>query len=141
MNSQMKIKINLNHIHHPTSTIIIHPSLQLSNNPSQLSSIIVILSPASVATMMSQCRSFSVTDTTTNCPGLIVVMSTLSLGSYTSDTYLRLYDPSTGDQLTYNDDCNDRLCSKIQYTFTTSFRAYIATVQSSTCVSPLSYVP
>ncbi len=98
------------HVDHYNFTII-HLSLQLSNNPSQLPSIIVILSPASVAptTMMSLCRSFSVTDTNANCPGLTVVMSTFPLEATpvipTWDCMIRL--------LAINWHCNDRLCSKI----------------------------
>jgi hypothetical protein len=89
----------------------------------------------SIAPGISLCPSFSVTDTNTAtinyatcsftaCPGDTMVMSTFSPGSCSGDTYLRLYDPSTGNQLTENDDFNDSLCSQITYTFTFSCRSY-----------------
>ena len=51
-------------------------------------------------------------------------MTTLAPGSCNGDTYLRLYDPSTGEQLVFNDDFNGGLCSQITYTFTASCRTY-----------------
>ena len=58
-------------------------------------------------------------------------MTTCSPGSSIGDTYLRLYDPSTGAQLAYNDDYNSgdddyfsEACSLITYTFTASCRTY-----------------
>jgi len=51
-------------------------------------------------------------------------MTTLAPGSCTGDTYLRLYDPSTGLELAANDDYNGSLCSQITYTFTASCRTY-----------------
>ena len=61
------------------------------------------------------------------CPGDTVLMTTCSPGSYNGDTYLRLYDPSTGEQLAYNDDYDsygEYQCSQIIYTFTASCRTY-----------------
>ena len=123
------------------------------SKPSQLPS--VIRSPASVAptTMMSLCPSFSVTNTNsatinyatcsfTACPGDTVVMSTFSPGSCNGDTYLRLFDPSTGDQLTENDDYDGSLCSQITYSFTSSCRAYTVAqgcYQSLTCGGQVTY--
>jgi lysyl endopeptidase len=57
------------------------------------------------------------------CPGNTVTMTTLSPGSCNRDTYLRLYDPSTGEQLAFNDDFGG-LCSQMTYTFTASCRTY-----------------
>jgi hypothetical protein len=54
------------------------------------------------------------------CPGDTVTMTTFSPGSCSGDTYLRLYDPSSGSQLAYNDDTSSRLCSQIIYTFASS---------------------
>jgi len=60
----------------------------------------------------------------TACPGDTVLMTTSAPGSCSGDNYLRLYDPSTGEQLTYNDDYNG-VCSQITYTFyTSSCRTY-----------------
>jgi hypothetical protein len=59
----------------------------------------------------------------TACPGDTVLMTTSAPGSCSGDTYLRLYDPSTGEQLTYNDDYYN-LCSQLTYTFTASCRTY-----------------
>jgi len=50
-------------------------------------------------------------------------MTTSAPGSCSGDNYLRLYDPSTGEQLTYNDDFYG-VCSQITYTFTASCRTY-----------------
>jgi hypothetical protein len=58
------------------------------------------------------------------CPGNTVTMTTFAPGSCTGDTYLRLYDPSTGLELAANDDYNGSLCSQITYTFTASCRTY-----------------
>ena len=59
----------------------------------------------------------------TACPGDTITMTTSAPGSCSGDNYLRLYDPSTGEQLTYNDDY-DGVCSQITYTFTASCRTY-----------------
>jgi hypothetical protein len=114
--------------------------------------------PTAVPTMSSttsgtSCSSFSVTNTNsgtinyatcsfTACPGDTVVMSTFSPGSCTGDTYLRLFDPSTGNQLAENDDFNGSLCSQITYTFTASCRAYTlreGCYQSLTCGGQVVY--
>jgi len=103
--------------------------------------------------MKSLCPSFSVTDTNsasinyatcsfTACPGDTVVMSTFSPGSCNGDTYLRLFDPSTGNQLTENDDFNDSPCSQITYTFTSSCRTYTlreGCYKSLTCGGQVTY--
>jgi hypothetical protein len=71
-----------------------------------------------------------------------VVMSTFSPGSCNGDTYLRLFDPSTGNQLAENDDFNDSPCSQITYTFTSSCRAYALRQgcwSSSTCGGQVTY--
>jgi hypothetical protein len=91
--------------------------------------------PSVIPTTVMLCPSFSVDKTkrgTRNyascffaaCPGDTVVMSTFSPGSCTGDTYLRLFDPSTGNQLAENDDYGSSLCSQITYTFTSSCRTY-----------------
>jgi len=99
------------------------------------------------------CPSFSITDTNTDtinydtcsfsaCPGDTVVMSTFSPGSCTGDTYLRLFDPSTGNQLAENDDYDDSLCSEITYTFTESCRVYTLREEcypSTTCGGQVMY--
>jgi len=59
----------------------------------------------------------------TECPGDTITMTTSAPGSCSGDNYLRLYDPSTDEQLTYNDDY-DGVCSQITYTFTASCRTY-----------------
>jgi hypothetical protein len=51
-------------------------------------------------------------------------MTTLLPGSCSGDTYLRLYDPSTGEQLAENDQYDGSNCSQITYTFTASCRTY-----------------
>jgi hypothetical protein len=51
-------------------------------------------------------------------------MTTLSPGSCSGDTYLRLYDRSTGYQLAYNDQYGGTDCSQITYTFYSSCRTY-----------------
>ena len=113
-----------------------------SQVPTTVPSTTVSIAPGS-----SFCPSFSVTNTSsgtinyatchiTACPGDTVVMSTLSPGSCTGDTYLRLYDPSTDNQLAENDDYNGTLCSQLTYTFTASCRAYTlreGCYQSLTC--------
>ena len=58
------------------------------------------------------------------CPGDTVLMTTFSPGSCYGDTYLRLYDPSTGYQLAENDQYGGTDCSQITYTFTASCRTY-----------------
>ena len=103
--------------------------------------------------MLSLCPSFSVTYTNsatinyatcsfTACPGDTVVMSTFNPGSCTGDTYLRLFDPSTGNQLAENDDYDDSLCSQITYAFTPSCRTYAlrqGCYSSSTCGGQVTY--
>jgi hypothetical protein len=59
----------------------------------------------------------------TACPGDTITMTTSAPGSCSGDNYLRLYDPSTGEQLAYNDDYYG-LCSQLTYTFTASCRTY-----------------
>ena len=102
---------------------------------------------------MSLCPSFSVTNTNfatinyatcsfTACPGDIVVMSTLSPGSCNGDTFLRLYDPTSGNQLTFNDDYDGSFCSQITYTLTLSCRACAlrqGCYSSSTCGGQITY--
>ena len=89
----------------------------------------------STSIVASYCSSYSASNTNnctinysicfiTACPGDTVVMTTFAPGSCTGDTYLRLYDPSTGNQLTENDDYNKSLCSQITHTFTASCRTY-----------------
>ena len=58
------------------------------------------------------------------CPGNTVTMTTLAPGSCIRNKYLRLYDPSTGSELAFNDDTPGGLCSQIVYTFTASCRTY-----------------
>ena len=58
------------------------------------------------------------------CPGDTVLMTTFSPGSCYGDTYLRLYDPSTGEQLSENDQYDGSNCSQITYSFTASCRTY-----------------
>ena len=83
----------------------------------------------------SFCPAFSLSDTNSStsnyavcsfmaCPGDTVLMTTLSPGSCSGDTYLRLYDGPS--QLTYSDDYNGKPCSQIIYTFASSgaCRAY-----------------
>ena len=129
------------------------PSLQQTKNPSKLQSVIPSTASVAPTTMMPLCPSFFVTNTNTAtinydtcsfiaCPGDIVVMTTFSPGSCSGDTFLRLYDPSTGNQLAENDDFNGSLCSQITYTFTSSCRAYTlkeGCYQSSSCEGQVSY--
>jgi len=98
----------------------------------------VIAAPTAMPTFPSNgyyCPSFETSNTNsatsnyavcpiTACPGDTVLMTTSAPGSCSGDIYLRLYDPSTGEQLTYNDDYNG-VCSQITYTFyTSSCRTY-----------------
>jgi hypothetical protein len=100
-----------------------------------LPSVIPSIHPSMTPITASYCTSYSASNTNdgtinysicpiTACSGDTVVMTTFSPGSCSGDTYLRLYDPSTGNQLTENDDFNDSLCSQITYTFTASCRTY-----------------
>jgi hypothetical protein len=100
-----------------------------------LPSVIPSIHPSMTPITASYCTSYSASNTNdgtinysicliTACPGDTVVMTTFSPGSCIGDTYLRLYDPSTGNQLTENDDYNKSLCSQITYTFTASCRTY-----------------
>ena len=102
---------------------------------------------------MSLCPSFLVTSTNsasinydtcsfTACPGDTMVMSTFFPGNCSVDTYLKLFDPSTGNKLAENDDYDDSLCSQITYTFTSSCRAYTVAegcYQSLTCGGQVTY--
>jgi len=95
----------------------------------------VVAAPTAVPTLQLYCPSFSTSNTKsttlnyavcsiTACPGDTVLMTTFSPGSCSGDTYLRLYDPSTGKQLARNDDYYGA-CSQITYTFyTSSCRTY-----------------
>jgi len=58
----------------------------------------------------------------TACSGDTVLMTTFFPGSCNGDTYLRLYDPSTGSELAADDDFNGSACSQITYLFTASCR-------------------
>jgi len=134
----------------PSTTPSRSPSSRLiaSQLPTTTSSTTVSTAPGA-----SFCPSFSATNTDSGtinyatcsfnaCPGDTVVMSTFSPGSCTGDTYLRLFDPSTGNQLTENDDFNGSLCSHITYTFTASCRAYAlreGCYSSSTCGGQVVY--
>ena len=99
---------------------------------------VVVAAPTAVPTLppfQLYCPSFSTSNTKsatsnyavcsiTACPGDTVLMTTFSPGSCSGDTYLRLYDPSTGKQLARNDDYYGT-CSQITYTFyTASCRTY-----------------
>ena len=59
----------------------------------------------------------------TACPGDTVTMTIFGC-TCDGDTYLRLYDPTTGSQLTFNDDYNGSPCSQITYSFTATCRTY-----------------
>jgi len=105
------------------------------DSPTALPSISIDPTVSPSRTSSGYCSAYSTSNTNnayqnyatcsiTACYGDTVRMTTCSPGSYSGDTYLRLYDPSTGSELAYNDDYGGSLCSQITYSFYSSCRTY-----------------